>query len=213
MAMALKNLEEYLLPTYYINAESKVIVDLAKELVTKQATAIEKAKAFFYWTRDKIVYDPYTCSFSKTDYKASKIVKKGRGWCVQKAVVLAALARAVGIPSRLHFADIRNYQVTPKLKQEMGTDLFIFHGYTEIYLDKWVKATPAFNIELCQKFGYKPVEFDGVNDAILPSTTLKGERHVEYLKDRDAYADLPLEEIFTVFKEVYSFAGANFSKR
>jgi len=211
--MALKNREEYLLPTYYINAESKVIVNLAKELVTKQEDAVEKAKALFYWTRDKILYDPYSFSTAKIDYKASRIIKRGKGWCVQKAVVLAALSRAVGIPSRLHFADIRNYQITPKLKKEMGTDLFLFHGYTELYLKRWVKATPAFNIELCQKFGHKPVEFDGLNDAILPATTLKGERHIEYLEDRGTYADLPIEEIFDVFKEVYSFAGAKISER
>jgi len=206
--MTLKNLEEYLLPTYYIDAESKLIVNLANELVTKQEEAVEKAKAIFYWTRDKILYDPYSFSTAKIDYKASRVVKKGRGWCVQKAVVLAALSRAVGIPSRLHFADIRNYQITQKLKEEMGTDLFIFHGYTELYLNRWVKATPAFNIELSHKFGHKTVEFNGLSDAILPSTTLKGERHVEYLKDRGTYADLPFEEIFDVFKEVYPFAGA-----
>lgn len=206
--MPSKNLEEYLLPTYYIDAESKSIVNLANELVAKQEDAVEKAKAIFYWTRDKILYDPYSFSTAKTDYKASRTVKRGRGWCVQKAVVLAALSRAVGIPSRLHFADIRNYQITPKLKEEMGTDLFFFHGYTDLYLTKWVKATPAFNIELCQKFGHKPVEFDALNDAILPSTTLKGERHVEYLKDRGTYADLPFKELFDVFKEVYRFAGA-----
>ena len=30
----------------------------------------------------------------------------------------------------------------------MGTDLFVYHGYAELFLDgKWVKATPAFNVE------------------------------------------------------------------
>jgi transglutaminase-like putative cysteine protease len=206
--MSLKDLEEYLLPTTYIDIKSKIVINLANELVAKQENTVEQAKVIFYWTRDKILYDPYSFSTFKMDYKASRIIKRGKGWCVQKAIVLAALARAVGIPARLHFADIRNYQITPKLKNEMGTDLFIFHGYTELYLNKWVKATPAFNIELCQKFGHKPVEFDGVNDAILPSTTLKGERHIEYLKDRGPYADPPLKDIFAVFKEVYSFAGA-----
>jgi len=206
--MTLKKLEIYLLPTYYIDAESKFIMNLANELVGEQEDAVEKAKVIFYWVRDKISYDPYSVSPSKVDYKASRTIKRGRGWCVQKAVVLAALARTVGIPSRLHFADIRNYQITPKLKQEMGTDVFFFHGYTELYLNKWVKATPAFNIELCQKFGHKPVEFDGVHDAILPSTTLNGERHIEYLHDRGTYVDLPFEKIFAIFKEVYPFAGA-----
>lgn len=206
--MVLKKLEEYLRPTYFIDSDSKLVGDLVKELITNREPPAEKAKVIYYWTRDKIVYDPYSFSTVKRDYKASRIITKGRGWCVQKAVVLAALARAVGIPSRLHFADIRNYQISPKLKHEMGTDLFIFHGYTELYLNDWVKATPAFNIELCQKFGQHPVEFDGLNDAILPTTTLKGERHIEYMRDRGSYADLPFTEIFDVFKDVYPFVGA-----
>ena len=140
----------------------------------------------------------------KKKYKASNIIRKGRAWCVPKAVVLATLARAVKIPSRLHFADIRNHQITAKLKKEMGTDLFIFHGYTELYLnEKWIKATPAFNIELCQKFGHKPVEFDGINDGMLPKTTLDGQKHIEYISDRGIFADLPLKHIFDVFYKLH----------
>jgi len=202
--------DEYLKPTYFIDSDSAIILNLAEEIVKNTNDEIEKAKKLFYWTRDKIPYDPYTFSATKRNYKASRIVKRGRGWCVQKAVVLAALFRAVKIPSRLHFADIRNHQITPKLKKEMGTDLFIYHGYTELYLNgKWVKATPAFNIELSKKFGHRPVEFNGIDDAILPETTLSGELHVEYLKDRGAYSDLPLKKIFEVFSEVYLFSGGS----
>ena len=66
----------------------------------------EKAIKLFYWVRDEIRYDPYTFSALKRDYKATKILERGKGWCVQKAILLTALGRAAGIPSRLHFADI-----------------------------------------------------------------------------------------------------------
>ncbi|MHA1377435.1 MAG: transglutaminase-like domain-containing protein [Candidatus Helarchaeota archaeon] len=201
--------DKFLQSTYFINSDSEVIRELVKQIVGSANSEIEKAKNIFYWTRDKIPYDPYTFSFTKRDYKASTIIKKGRGWCVQKAVVLATLARAINIPSRLHFADIHNFQVTPKLKKEMGTDLFIFHGYVDLLLNsRWVKATPAFNIELCQKFNYRVVEFDGIHDAILPETTLDGKKHIEYLKDRGVYPDLPLKEIIKVCAEVYLVDGS-----
>jgi len=201
--------EKYLKQTYFIDTDSELIFDIAYELTRDITDPIEKAKSIFYWTRDKIPYDPYSLSFMKKSYKASNIIRKGGAWCVPKAVVLATLARAVKIPSRLHFADIRNYQITQKLKNKMGTELFIFHGYTELYLNKWVKATPAFNIELCEKFSHKPVEFDGINDAMLPKTTLDGQKHIEYITDRGIFADLPLKHIFDVFMEVYMTEGGN----
>lgn len=204
MKLESKTQEKYLEKTYFIDTDSELVFDIAYELTRDISDPIEKAKSIFYWTRDKIPYDPYSLSFVKRNYKASNIIRKGRAWCVPKAVVLATLARAVKIPSRLHFADIRNHQITPKLKKEMGTDLFIFHGYTELYLNgKWIKATPAFNIELCQKFDHKSVEFDGINDGMLPKTTLDGQKHIEYLNDRGTFADLPLKHIFDVFMKTY----------
>jgi transglutaminase-like putative cysteine protease len=165
----------------------------------------EKAKAIFYWVRDKIPYDVYSFSPDRSQYKGSEVITKGSGWCVPKACLLAALARAMNIPSRLHFADIRNYQITEKLLAEMGTNIFYFHGYTEFFLnDTWIKVTPAFNAELCEKFDHKKVEFDGKNDAMLPAETISGEKHVEYLKDRGIYNDLPFDEIMSLFAEVYA---------
>jgi len=198
-------LNEFILPTYFINSDSKEVSQLANSLGKGVSDESEKAKAIFYWVRDKIPYDVYSFSQDRSQYKASEIMKNGAGWCVPKACLLAALARASGIPSRLHFADIRNYQITEKLLAEMGTNIFYFHGYTEFFLNnKWVKVTPAFNAELCEKFGHKKVEFDGKNDALLPNETIDGEKHVEYLKDRGAYADLPFEEIMSLFADVYA---------
>ena len=127
---------------------------------------------------------------------------------MQKAILLTALGRASRIPSRLHFADIRNHQITPKLMKEMGTDLFTYHGYNEFFLNnKWIKATCAFNKELCEKFNHKIVEFDGETDAILPEFTLDGKKHIEYVKDRGYTTEFPLKEILKVFTQVYLVPG------
>ncbi|MHA1269429.1 MAG: transglutaminase-like domain-containing protein [Candidatus Helarchaeota archaeon] len=208
----MKNMDEYLRPTYFIDSDNPIVIETANKIIGKikdKSNEIEKAKAIFYWTRDAIKYDPYE-SFSsrRKNYKASKIIQVGMGWCVQKACVLAALARvkSIGIPSRLHFADIKNYQITDKLKNLMGTDIFIFHGYTDLYLNgKWVKATPAFNIELCEKFNHKVVEFDGINDSILPEKTISGEKHVEYIQDRGVFVDFPFDILFKTLHKHYKF--------
>ena len=70
------------------------------------------------------------------------------------------------VPSKVGFADVRNHLCTPRLRALMGSDVFIYHGITELFLDgKWVKATPTFNIGLCERFGVIPLDFDGHADA------------------------------------------------
>lgn len=211
MDKILVNLKEYLKPTYFIDSDSKMIIDLAKELAINTGNNIERAKNIFYWTRDKILYNPYESFTSKREnYKASHIIAVMKGWCVQKACVLAALSRALEIPSRLHFADIRNHQVPKKLKDAMKTDLFVFHGYTELFLNgNWFKATPAFNITMCQKLGLKTVEFNGINidKGMLPEKTPDSHKYIEYVKDRGVYSDFPFKEIFKTIIKYYNMAS------
>jgi transglutaminase-like putative cysteine protease len=135
-------------------------------------------------------------------------LQREEGYCVQKAVVLTALARSVDIPARLGFADIRNHLAPKNLIEIMETNMFVYHGYSELWLNnKWVKATPAFNIEMCNKFDLKPVEFDGVTDAVFHEKNKKGELHIEYIKYHGTYADLPFEEIMQAFIEQYPVTG------
>jgi hypothetical protein len=109
-----------------------------------------------------------------------------------------------GIPARVGYADVRNHITTPELTAKMGTDLFVFHGYTELLLDgKWVKATPAFNLSLCTRFRVKPLEFDGMSDSLFHPFDEDNRRHMEYVRDRGSYADVPAEEIRRVFSETY----------
>src|SRR6266480_8073642 len=92
------------------------------------------------------------------------------------------------------------------MRQRMRTDIFYWHGYTEMLLDgKWVKATPAFNIELCEKFRLLPLEFDGRNDSLYHQFDAAGNRHMEYVNQRGTYSDLPLGEIINTFQKKYAF--------
>jgi len=199
--------DAYLQPTYFLDSNADAVKGLAGTITAGKATDVDKAVALFYWVRDEIRYDVYSLSEDPADYRASAVIEKRVGWCVPKAVLLAALARATGVPSRLHFADIRNHQISEKLREVMQTDLFFYHGFTEMHLQgAWVKATPAFNAELCHKMAHKTVEFDGISHGMLPETTLNNEKHVEYVKDRGIALDLPLEEIMGYFKKAYPTA-------
>lgn len=189
--------------TEYIESEAPEIVALARSL--RADTPVDTAVALFYWVRDEIKYDPYTSMAPADQHRATQVLKSGRGFCIMKAVLLAALGRAAGIPSRLGFADVRNHKVPPKLREIMNTDLFVFHGYVEFFLDgRWVKATPAFDPETSKKANALPVELDGTNDAMLHPVDPEGHPHIEYLRDRGPYSDLPIEEIQKAFIEIYA---------
>lgn len=190
-------MQRYLKCTYTIDCEEKSVKEKALMLAIGQETVVEKAKAIFYFVRDQIKYNPYVPLYTLEDNKASITLKRGEGYCVQKAILLAALARASGIPARLGFADIRNYIIPKKLADAMrGKNLFIYHGYVSFYLDgKWVKATPAFDLKMCQKNRIIPVEFDGESDAQFHQYNREGKLHIEYVRDHGYYDDLPWEEM------------------
>ena len=206
MAVTDPQLSTCLCPTAFIDSDNRVVAAFAEKACTRNAATgyKEKAISLYYAVRDEIRYDPYDLQDSPQALKASTVIAKGSGYCVAKAVVLAAVARQQGIPARLGFADVRNHLSTARLRDVMGTDLFIYHGYTELWLDDhWVKATPAFNLTLCQRFQVKPLEFDGEHDSIFHEYNDIGERHMQYVNERGSYTDLPFEEIFAAYRRQY----------
>lgn len=165
---------------------------------------VERAVALYLAVRDGFRYDPYRIDLSPLGMRASHVLEIGVGWCVPKAALLAAAARAVGIPARVGYADVRNHLSTERMRQTMKTDLFVWHGYTELWLGgRWVKATPAFNIELCDRFGLLPLEFDGVNDSLYHPYDRAGQRHMEYVREHGAFDDMPLARIVEDFRRYY----------
>jgi hypothetical protein len=68
---------------------------------------------------------------------------------------------------------------------------------------RWIKATPAFNVELCERFGLLPLEFDGREDSIYHPYDRAGNRHMEYVNVRGTFDDVPLDAIARDFARVY----------
>ena len=195
-----EDMETYLKATDVIDSDNPEIIGLSKSLTDGATTDTDRASRLFYFVRDKVRYNPYSPFHKPEFYIASVVIKRGYGYCIQKAVVLAALGRAVGIPTRLGFADIRNHQLPEKMLEIQGTDVILSHGFTELFIDgRWLKATPAFNIEMTEKMGLIPVEFDGKSDGIFHLKDKKGDISIEYLKDVGSWPDLPMEHILDAF--------------
>jgi transglutaminase-like putative cysteine protease len=194
----------YLQPGSFIDSAHPRVAEFAHAHARGRSER-DQAVSLYYAVRDTVRYHPFQNFTLDETYRASVCLERASGWCVPKAALLAACARASGIPARVGYADVKNHLTTPELTAKMGgTDLFVFHGYTELYLDgQWVKATPAFNLSLCKRFRVRPLEFDGATDSIFHPFDEDNRRHMEYLRDRGSFADVPAETIKQAFAEVY----------
>jgi transglutaminase-like putative cysteine protease len=193
-------MNEYLQPGDYIDSGNASVVAFAKEN-GKGNDAREKAVSLYYAVRDDIRYNPFLDCSTDAIFRASDVIAAGEGFCIGKAALLAACARAAGVPARVGFADVRNHLTSPRLAELVGGDVYVYHGYTELHIaGRWVKATPAFNVQLCRRFRVKPLEFDGREDSIFHPFDQDERRHMEYLRERGTYGDVPVAEIQAAFR-------------
>jgi transglutaminase-like putative cysteine protease len=196
-------LDPTLAPTALIDCDHPAVQAFARGHALG-ASPRERAVALYGAVRDGFRYDPYRVDLSAQGMCASAVLASGHGWCVTKAALLAAACRAVGIPARLGFADVRNHLSTERMRQALQTDIFYWHGYTDILINgQWLKATPAFNIELTERFGLLPLDWDGTCDSIYHPYDKAGSRHMEYVKYRGAFDDMPLAQIVADFERLY----------
>jgi transglutaminase-like putative cysteine protease len=194
----------YLTPTQIIDSDHPTIQEYAMRTVGSSLDPVDRAIKLFRAVRDDIRYDPYSPFYLPEHYRASWVFQRGRSFCVPKASLLCALGRVCGIPSRIGFATVRNHLATRQLLDFMGSDLFVYHGFVEFYLErKWVKATPAFNRELCWRHGVDPLEFNGREDALFQAFNSRNEKFMDYLEYTGTYADIPVSAIVEGWETAY----------
>lgn len=201
----------FLAPGVYVDSDHPNVVAFAREAIGDATSDAEKASRLFRAVREKIRYDPYTITLDPREYAASAILNKPRSYCIPKAVLLAAAARAVGLPARLGFADVKNHLSSQKLLDTLGSDLFAWHGYVEVWVDgKPYKLAPAFNESLCTKFGVPALYFDAnaPADAMLQAFDGEGRKYMEYVADRGRFVDLPFQQIMSDFERLYNVSKA-----
>lgn len=194
----------FLEPTPHFDFDCEAIRSFVDKAIQGTSSEVEKAVALYYTVRDEIHYDPYLFPLEAEQYCASQTLEAGAGFCVPKAILLTAAARAAGIPAQIGFADVQNHLSTKRLSELMETDLFVWHGYSVLYLEgRWVKATPAFNIDLCRRFKVKPLDFDGRSDAIMHPFNEENQKHMEYLDDHGWFAEFPAQRFLEQIEKSY----------
>lgn len=203
-------MHEYLKPTEFLNFDDETVREYAETHTIGAATEKEKAVALYTAVRDGFQYNPYVLDLRKEGLQASDLLKRNRGYCVEKAVLLAASARAVGVPSRLSFYIVRNHIATEKLERVLETNYLVFHGAAELFLDgKWLKTTPAFNKRLCDYLKVEPLEFDGTTDSIFQEYDKAGNVFMTYLHEYGAFADLPYDLYLSELRKHYPHVFEN----
>lgn len=196
--------EDCTAPTEFLDYQHPLIERWLADNVDGSRGQIEIARQLYYLVRDGWRYNPYKVSFVREHSRASHILGQKQSYCIPKAVLLAAFGRAMGIPTRLGFGDVRNHLSSPRLIEYLRSEIFAWHGFTELYLEgRWVRATPAFDARLCAKFRVPPLEFDGQKDSLFQDFDLEGNRFMEYVSYRGVRADLPFVELFSSLAEIY----------
>lgn len=196
---------EYLRQSPFIDCDNPNIQEFAHAIAADAGSdPVDRSVALYLAVRDRIIYDPYVDLTDPANYRASSVLAHGRAFCIGKAALLAACARAVGIPARVGYADVRNHMTSPRLFELTKSDVFLWHSYTDLKIEgSWVKATPAFNAELCRHVGLAPLEFDGRNDSLFQAYDRAGQRRMEYLSDRGTFVDVPFETLLRDFRAIY----------
>jgi transglutaminase-like putative cysteine protease len=196
---------EFLASTRFLDCDSEAVRSFAQRATAGESTPAGRAIKLFYAVRDQWRYDPFSMRLAPDAYIASRVLRTTSAYCIPKAILLVAAARAAAIPAGIGLADVVNHLTTPKLRERLGgRDYFMHHGYAALYLEgTWVKAAATFNRELCMRFGVRPTEFDGRTDALLQEFDAHDRRHMEYVKDHGIWPDFPFDMVMADLRAFY----------
>ena len=195
-------MEKYLRETFFFDYSQEAIQSLVEEF--EGLSEKEKVAGLFLKVREGWRYNPYVIFTKKENYKASFLVRREEGHCIDKSTLFIAGLRALRIPARLRLAKVLNHIATERLTDKLGTKYIAPHGIVEVFVEgKWTKASTAFNKTLCDKYDVDPLVFDGTEDAIFQPYTRKEEKYMEYVEDYGAFEDVPLDFIVNSFKSNY----------
>jgi transglutaminase-like putative cysteine protease len=193
------------------------VIDFSDAAVARRAAELtqgirgesDRARSVFEFVRDRV---PYTFSWRKDEadvsiessFRASATLERGSGMCIQKAVLLCALARAAGLPARISFQSLRDYRLPRELVGLMG-DVLTPHGLVTIDIDgRSVRLDPSLDADLCGRKGYRLTEFSATSDSLLPSVDLAGKPHFEIIEELGEFEVFPAAFVMSIFQARFS---------
>lgn len=198
----MEHMEKYLKSTDFLDFEHPTFNTFCAS-IPNELSQVELVKWLYLKVRDGFLYDPYHLDLRPEGLVASTICTKKRAWCVEKSIVLAALARKYGIPSRLGFANVINHIGVEKLLTYLQKKEIVFHGYVELFIEnQWVKCTPAFDKRICALSKVEPLVWDGKTDSMFQAFDDQ-RKFMEYTHFYGDFEDVPVDLMNLEMKKHY----------
>lgn len=187
-------------PTEILDLDSPAVQAIAASVPDGPPAQI--AAAAFEAVRDGVRYNFAPDLETRDDWRASATLARGNGFCQQKAVVLAAVLRARGIPAALGYQDLFDDKVRPPYSDMLGGKVLRWHGMVLAHVDgRWLVADASLDRGLCEKRGYRLAEWVDGEGAPLPETDHEGHLHFQVRRDIEAAVDLPAAAVAGVMDQ------------
>ena len=198
----MSDLQIYLSPGPHFDFESTEITAYLQDTILSGSQR-DQAIQLYEKVRDDFQYNPYHLDIRPEVLRASKIIAKRKAWCVEKAIVLIACLRKIGIPARPGYSIVTNHIGVEKLTAYLKRPEIVFHGYVELFLnDEWIKCTPAFDKRLCRLTNVEVLNFNGKTDSLFQQYT-GDQKFMEYLHDYGSFPDVPHELMHSEMQKYY----------
>ena len=169
---------EYLKASAMVDINNRRIKRLATRAASKNAPPIENADGLRKFVTDYINDKSLGVGFAT----ATEVAKNRRGDCTEHGVLLAALARAVGIPAR----GVSGLIEIPAHFGVKGLQ-FGYHMWTQVYINgKWVDLDAAMRQTDCAPthiaISLLPLNDEGIIDSVRSLLPLMGRLEIEILE-------------------------------
>jgi transglutaminase-like putative cysteine protease len=118
----------WIAPSPFIESDDPAIVSRARTIAAGEADPVARARRLVDWVHGHVTPEP-----AMTVPSAREVLRTRRGDCNEHAVLVAALARAAGIPARVVAGLVH------------AGDGFAWHAWNELWLGRWVSADAVFD--------------------------------------------------------------------
>ena len=151
--------------TAFLQSDHPRIRTTAREVIGDEPDALRAARRLNDWVYETLRKIP-TISIPN----ALQVLDMGEGDCNEHAVLLAALGRAAGIPTRV---------VAGAVYLE---GVFLYHAWCEVWLGRWVSIDPALHQFPADATHIKFV--NGGPEEHMSMMSVIGRLHIEVINDR-----------------------------
>ncbi len=121
-------MEPYLAATTQVQSDAPRIIEKAREIVGDETNSWAAAQKLCSWVHRRM----HSVSSDPRPVTALEVLDSMRGDCTEHAILMAALGRAVGLPTKL----------ATGLAYVGGE--FGYHAWTEVYVGRWVEMDPSW---------------------------------------------------------------------